>query len=166
MIAIDQKKRRVIKLIVAGIAILMLLLFLRQCSLDPTSGFDMKYGFCESSFKLAKESRLPKWFQVPSGVDRSDITVQFIFFLSKTKVAALNGKSGKLFFSAEADTDPYPWKGSCPSFNVISINGLNEVVAHIERGNIVYIGEPSEVTQDFSNNTEIQKRCATLKYLD
>jgi hypothetical protein len=166
MIALDHSKKRIIKLAVVGIAILGLILFLRQCSLDPTSGFDMRYGFCESSFKLAKESRLPKWIQVPSGLERADVTVQFLYFLSITKVAARNNKTGELFFSAEAKMEPYPWKGSCPSFNEITINGMNEVVAHIERGNIVYIAEQDEIKRGYYENTEIKKRCETLKYFE
>ena len=176
MIAIDQNKKRVIKLAAAGIAILLLLIFLRQCSLDPTSGFDRRYGFCESSFKLAKDSRLPKWFQAPSGVERSDITVHFIYFLSKTKIAATNIKTGKIFFSAEADMKHHPiteaesktmkqgWP--CPSYNVISVNGIEEVVGHIERGNIIHIVESSEVTRNVYNNAEMKKRCEVFKYLD
>jgi len=166
MIALGHDKKRMIKLTAAGIAILGLILFLRQCSLDPTSGFDMKYGFCESSFKLSKESRLPKWIQTPSGLERADITVQFLYFLSITKVAARNNKTGKVIYSAEAKMEPYPWQGSCPSFNAISINGLNEVVAHIERGNVVYIVEPNDIKRGYYDNPEIKKRCETLKYFD
>jgi hypothetical protein len=176
MIAIDQNKRRVIKIAAAGIAILALLLFLRQCSLDPTSGFDMRYGFAESNFNLSKDSRLPRWFQLPSGVDRNGITVEFTYFLSKTKMAAINSKTGKILFSAEADKKHHPiteaesktmkqgWP--CPSYNIITVNGMEEIVAHIERGDIVYIVEPSEITPAVYNNAEIKKRCETLKYYD
>jgi hypothetical protein len=176
VIAIDQDRKRIIKLAAAGIAILAILLFLRQCSLDPISGFDMRYGFAESNFNLAKDSRLPRWFQVPTGINRNDISVEFVYFLSKTKIAAINSKTGKIFFSAEADKKHHPTTESesktmkqgwpCPSYNIITVNGVEEVVAHIERGDIVYIVEPSEVTPAVYNNAELMKRCTTLKYYD
>ncbi len=176
MTSIDHNKRRVLKLSAAGIAILALLLFLRQCSLDPTSGFDIRYGFAESNFYLARDSRLPQWFQLPSGVNKNDITVELIYFLSKTKIATINNKTGKILFFAEAAQKHHPiteaeskimkqgWP--CPSYVLINVNGVEEVIAHIEKGNIVYIVEPSEVTSDVYKNAEIQQRCETLKYYD
>ena len=176
MISIDQNKKRILKIAATGIAILAVLLFLRQCSLDPTSGFDMRYGLAESNFNLARESRLPRWFQLPDGVSRGDITVEFVYFLSKTKIAAINNKTGKIFFSAEADQKHHPiteaeskrmkqgWP--CPSYVLISANGIEEVIAHIEKGDIVYIVEPSEVSPANYNNAELLTRCSTLKYYD
>lgn len=176
MISIDHSKRRIIRIAGVGISILALLLFLRQCSLDPTSGFDMRYGLAESNYKLARDSRLPRWLQLPIGLDRSDITVEFIYFLSKWKIAAIDNKTGKIFFSAEADMKLHPTTEArskamkqgtpCPYYYVISVAGIEEVIAHIEKGNIVYIVEPSEVTSAVDNNAEIMKRCETLKYYD
>jgi hypothetical protein len=176
MISIDQNKKRILKLAASGIAILAVIFFLRHCSSDPTSGFDMRYGFAESNFNLARDSRLPQWFQVPAGINRNDIHVEFIYFLSKTKIAAINNKTGTIFFSAEADmkhhsvteaeskTMKQGWP--CPSYNMITVNGVAEVIAHIEKGNIVYIVEPSEVIPAVYTNVDIQKRCATLKYFE
>lgn len=176
MIAMNQKKRRVTKYVAAGVAIMLLLVFLIRCSLDPTSGFDLRYGFCESNFNLARESRLPRWFQPSSGTERSDIGVQFVYFLSKAKIAATNNKTGEMFFSAIADMKRHPIteeeiqkmkQGSpCPWFNIISVDGVEEVVAHFERGNIVYIVESSEITQDVYSNASMKKRCETLKYFE
>jgi hypothetical protein len=82
----------------------------------------------------------------------------------------------KLFFSAEADRKHQPiteaesktmkqgWP--CPSYVLITVNGIEEVIAHIEKGDIVYIVEPSEVTPGNYSNAEFQKRCSTLKYYD
>ncbi len=176
MISIDQNKKRILKLAASGIAILAILLFLKHCSSDPTSGFDMRYGFAESNFNLARNSRLPKWFNVPADINRNDINVEFIYFLSKTKIAAINNRTGKIFFSTEADmhhhsiteaeskTMKQGWP--CPSYNIITVNGVQEVIAHIEKGNIVYIVAPSEVTPAVYSDAEIQKRCATLKYFE
>jgi hypothetical protein len=176
MIAMNQKKRRVTKYVVAGIAGVLLLAFLIRCSLDPLSGFDLRYGLCESNFNLAGESRLPRWFQAPNGTERSDIGVQFVYFLWKAKIAATNNKTGEMFFSAVADMKHHPIteaeskklkQGSpCPWYYIISVDGVAEVAAHFEHGNIVYIVEPSEVTQDVYSNAAMKKRCETLKYFE
>ncbi len=39
-------------------------------------------GCVESSFKLARESRLPKWFTVPPGLTRTDVSVTLNFYTS------------------------------------------------------------------------------------
>lgn len=176
MIEMNQKKRRITKYVAAGVAIMLLLVFLIRCSLDPTSGFDLRYGLCESNFNLARESRLPRWFQLPSGTERSDIGVYFVYFLSKAKIAATNNKTGEMFFSAVADMKYHPItaeeikkmkQGSpCPWYSIISVDGVAEVAAHFELGDIVYIVEPSEVTQDVYSNAAMKKRCETLKYFD
>lgn len=176
MIKLSEYHQRLLKIAAAALAILLLLLFLRQCSSDPTSGFDMHYGFTEASFKLTKDSRLPKWFVLHSGTTRTDITVKFNYFMSKTKIAAINNKNGQIIFSAEADKKHHPitleeskkmprdWP--CPSYNIISVNGIEEVIEHAEPGNTVHIVENSQITSDVYNNAEMMKRCKTLTYMD
>src|SRR5438876_4911558 len=36
--------------------------------------------FPESSFELARESRLPKWFKLPAGLSRSDVTLKLDYY--------------------------------------------------------------------------------------
>lgn len=176
MINIRQNKRRVAIISTAAFAIFVVIYFLWQCSLNPLSGFDIRYGLCESNFKLAKESRLPKWIRLPIGVDRSEITVDFVYFLYKTKVAATNKKNNQIFFTATADSRHHPitieksntmqqgWP--CPSYNIISVAGVEEIVEHAERGDVVHIVEPAQVTHEIYNNDEMKKRCETLRYSD
>jgi hypothetical protein len=35
----------------------------------------------ESSFELARESRLPRWFTLPPGVSRSDVSVTLVYYV-------------------------------------------------------------------------------------
>jgi hypothetical protein len=49
---------------------------------------------------------------------------------------------------------------------MITINGIEEVIAHIEKGDIAYLVEQSEVKPDVYDNADLMKRCATLKYYD
>ena len=38
-------------------------------------GCDPRYGMIEANFQLAQESRLPKWFSLPSNYSRKDVTM-------------------------------------------------------------------------------------------
>src|SRR5258708_39781305 len=44
--------------------------------------------FPESSFELARESRLPKWFTLPSGLSRSDVTVTMDYYIHSNRRTA------------------------------------------------------------------------------
>src|SRR5258707_11071648 len=39
-------------------------------------------GLPESSFELARESRLPRWFTLPPGLSRSDVSVRLAYYSS------------------------------------------------------------------------------------
>src|SRR5260370_34096407 len=45
-------------------------------------------SFPESSFELARESRLPKWFTLPSGLSRSDVTVTMDYYIDSNRRTA------------------------------------------------------------------------------
>ena len=54
-------------------------------------------GACsEGTFELAKESRLPKWFNLPQGSTRTDVTVTMDTYLypSEKSVFTLRGRGG------------------------------------------------------------------------
>jgi hypothetical protein len=59
-------QRNVIKLLLIGVALIFTIDF----------GCDM---FPESMFELPKESRLPKWVQLPPGLQRSDVSLTMIY---------------------------------------------------------------------------------------
>ncbi len=43
-------------------------------------GFNPRYGFLESTFALAPESRLPKWVQLPPGYTRADVSATLALY--------------------------------------------------------------------------------------
>lgn len=43
-------------------------------------------GCVESEFKLAPESRLPKWFSLPAGYTKDDVTVELTYYSSPVPV--------------------------------------------------------------------------------
>ena len=63
------------------IGILMLMLLLCGCRFFP-----------ESRFELAPDSRLPKWFTIPTNLSREDVTVQMSYYLEPCEITG--NKSG------------------------------------------------------------------------
>lgn len=102
-------------------------------------------GCLESSFDLAKESRLPKWFDVPEDANRADYSVQMDLHstLSGGKAVFKLNKSGKILsvkkYSVTTDDQPSirtvqlidPPEGSpkdYPRYKVVTINGITDIV--------------------------------------
>jgi hypothetical protein len=150
----------------------MLVLGLGMCSTNPKSGIDIRYGLCESNFRLAQESRLPKWIQLPAGLDHKDVLVEFAYFLPAAKVMATDKRTGEIFYAyhsadkkihklteerMNATSGHFP----CPSYKVITINGIEEILEHAEPGNVVHIVESSQVSNDIYNNITMKNRCKT-----
>jgi hypothetical protein len=50
--------------------------------------------FPESSFELAPDSRLPKWFKIPNELSRSDITVQMNYYIEPCGIFEKNNGLG------------------------------------------------------------------------
>jgi hypothetical protein len=45
-------------------------------------GCDPRYGMVDSNFKIAQESRLPKWFNIPSSLSRQDLTMDITIYVT------------------------------------------------------------------------------------
>src|SRR5258708_915352 len=119
----DVQSRSTNKLSIALLAALSLLLL--GCDLFP-----------ESSFDLAPESRLPKWFTLPPGLSRSDVTVRMNYYLKRTTfiLRALK-KNEKLAEVTGTSSEPLKVKNprpelapGYPSYEVVTVNGITEII--------------------------------------
>ena len=55
--------------------------------------------FPESTFQLAKESRLPKWFVIPPGLARADVSVTMNYYVTsqgRTATFVLQNSKGRI----------------------------------------------------------------------
>lgn len=108
----------------------------------------------EASFELAHESRLPKWFTLPPGLSRSDVTVTMDYYLKHTtfklldakkqKLAEVNGKNKSL----EPLMRKIPQPGfptGYPSYEIITVNGITEVIEHRRMEPVFYITDDPAV---------------------
>jgi len=117
--------------------------------------------FPEATFKLADESRLPKWLDLPPGLARSDASVTMSYYIKPwgrsatfvlqdtkgTTRAKVNGKvkgSGPF----QLKHPPHGFPAGYPSYEVITVNSITEVVEHRKMEPIFYITDDPAVWKE------------------
>jgi hypothetical protein len=117
--------------------------------------------FPESTFQLANDSRLPRWFTLPPGLSRADVSVTMNYYIEPTGRSAtfvLHDKEnhilGKVTGTLRGST-PLSVKGSSqsgttdyPSFEVITAQGVSEVIEHKKMEPKFYITEDSAIWRE------------------
>ncbi len=120
-------------------------------------------GCTEGNFDLSEDSRLPKWFKIPEGMTRGDVTVTmdtYLFPTEKTifklwdkkgnKLSAVKGKrfGGYLYPKKLKNHHPgYP--EGYPSFEVIIANGIIDIIEHRKMEPVFYISDDPKVWREF-----------------
>lgn len=114
--------------------------------------------FPESTFELARESRLPKWFSLPPELSRSDVTVTMNYYVrssgrtstfilhdtKKQKLAEVNGTQKGL--EPLKLKNPRPgFPPGYPSYEIITVNGITEIIEHRQMEPIFYITDDPAV---------------------
>ena len=114
--------------------------------------------FPESQFRLAPESRLPRWFSIPGEYKREDVSVEIFYYAplfgNTNFIAYLNGpppeqkKLDKKYGRAErhpvskkkleAKVDHYP------SF-LITVAGVTELIEHRHMAPIFHVSDDPEM---------------------
>jgi hypothetical protein len=96
-------------------------------------------SFSEASFDLAPSSRLPIWLQLPAGLKRNQVTVTLDYYaspLSRTASFSLydsHKRQLRKVSGSQRGDGPLTLKNSSqgyPSYEVITIDGLADVVEH------------------------------------
>src|SRR5580698_7051326 len=118
-------------------------------------------GFPESTFELANESRLPKWITLPPGLTRTDVSIEMsyyvkpwgssaTFILRDTKGRVRTKVDGKLKGSEPLHLKrPSPgFPPGYPSYEVITVNGVIEIIEHRKLEPIFYIKDDLTVLKE------------------
>jgi hypothetical protein len=118
-------------------------------------------SFPESSFELAHESRLPKWFALPSVLSRSDVTVTMNYYITSSgrtsKFILLDAKKNKLaeVNGTQKGLEPLklknPRPGSppgYPTYEIVTANGITEIIEHRKMEPIFYITDDPAVREE------------------
>jgi hypothetical protein len=114
--------------------------------------------FPESSFDLAKESRLPEWFSLPANLDRRDVNIKIFYYVPpppfKENVKALligPGPEHKIIDTKIGISRAHPMNSKdprspnyYPRHTIITFDGITEIVEHKKMEPIYYIADHIE----------------------
>jgi hypothetical protein len=117
--------------------------------------------FPESTFKLASESRLPKWITLPPGLTRDDVSITMSLYDSlwgsDVKIM-LQDEKGQILtkvYGTEKGRGPlyqkHPPQGfppGYPAYEVITVNGITDIVEHRKMEPIFYITDDPAVWKE------------------
>lgn len=118
--------------------------------------------FPESSFELAPESRLPKWFTLPSGLSRSDVTVTMDYYIGKTATFKLLDTKKAILAKVDGTvkgTEPLLRKMPQPNFTegypayeIITVNGISDIIEHRKMEPIFYTTDDPAVWAELNGS--------------
>jgi len=115
-------------------------------------------GCVESEFTLSPESRLPKWFTLPSGLSRTDVSVTLAYYTMGKAKLTLEDKQGKTLSEIVGEESWHPQTikkknssggfdpGAYPLYVIIKANGIVEVVEHKQMEPFFYITDDPLLT--------------------
>ncbi len=117
--------------------------------------------FPESTFDLASESRLPKWITLPPGLTDADVTITMnyyvkpwgrsaTFILKDKKEQVLTKVSGKTrgLGPNQLKHPPPRFPPGYPAYEVITVNGVTEIIEHRKPEPIFYITDDPAVWKE------------------
>jgi hypothetical protein len=119
--------------------------------------------FPESTFELASESRLPKWIALPPGLTRADVSTTMSYYIMPWGTSAtftLRDKKGQVLTKIKGkvkDSEPlylkHPPPGfppGYPSYSVITVNGITDIIEHRKPEPMFYITDDPAVWKELA----------------
>ena len=117
--------------------------------------------FPESTFQLASESRLPKWITLPPGLTRADVSITMSYYVKpwgRSATFILQDVKGQILtkvYGKERGLEPlqlkHPPQGfppGYPAYEVITVNGITDIVEHRKMEPIFYITDDPAVWKE------------------
>ena len=119
-------------------------------------------GCMESSFVLAPESRLPRWFEVPEGMTRSELKVTMDYYINsdgreavfklyaKDRFFSVNKVTGVLrgLYPIKLENPPAGFPKGYPSYSVITVNGITDIIEHRKMEPVFYVTDDPSVWKE------------------
>ena len=115
----------------------------------------------ESTFELVSESRLPKWITLPPGLARADVSITMgyynlpwgndaTFILQDTKGQIRTKVSGKTrgLGPNQLKHPPPGFPTGYPSYSVITVNGITEIIEHRKPEPIFYVTDDPAIWKE------------------
>jgi hypothetical protein len=113
--------------------------------------------FPESTFELASDSRLPKWITIPPGLTRADVSITMSYYDSviswkccdaKFILQNTKGKTLTKVYGEVKDRGPQGFPPGYPAYEVITVNGITEIIEHKKMEPIFYITDDPAVWKE------------------
>jgi len=117
--------------------------------------------FPESTFELASESRLPKWITLPPGLTRADVSITMSYYIKPWGSSAtfiLKDTKGQTLKKVDAKVKgleplqlkhpPPGFPPGYPSYELITVNGVTEIIEHRKPEPIFYITDDPAVWKE------------------
>jgi hypothetical protein len=117
----------------------------------------------ESSFELAPDSRLPKWFTLPTGVSRSDVHLTLTHYASEPSAEAVLSNKWHLTIAKSYGhvgrtlRSGHPRIGNefdYPFYELVTINEIAEVIEHRRMEPIFSINDDPMIRQELESRTK------------
>jgi len=111
-------------------------------------------GCVESTFTLDGDSRLPRWFTLPPELTRRDVSVTLTYYTwgpAKFTLKDWKGKKLAVISGKEQSSSPLHLTGNhgfYPAYEVISANGITEIIEHRKPEPIFYVSDDPVVREE------------------
>lgn len=117
-------------------------------------------GCVESSFILAPESRLPKWFDVPEGMSINEIKVTMDYYTDGSAVFKLYKKEDFFYLKKvtgithsarplKLKSPPSGFSKHYPAYEVITVEGITDIIEHRKMEPIFYVIDDPAIWKEF-----------------
>jgi hypothetical protein len=117
--------------------------------------------FPESTFELATESRLPKWITLPPGLTRADVSITMSYYVmpwGRSATFILRNTKGQIRAKVrgkmrglgpnQLKNPPHGFPPGYPSYEVITVNGITEIIEHRKQEPTLYITDDPAVWKE------------------
>ena len=123
-------------------------------------------SFPESTFELASESRLPKWIALPQGLSRADVSLTMSYYVmpwGSRATFTLRDSKGQVRENAHGNVaglgpaqlkhPPAGFPPGYPSYEVITVNGITEIIEHRRPEPRFYVTDDAAVRKELIAQT-------------
>ena len=117
--------------------------------------------FPESTYELASASRVPKWITLPPGLTRADVLLTMSYYIKPWGSSAtftLRDTKGKLWTKVDGKVKgsepfqlkdpPHGFPPDYPSYEVVTVNGITEIIEHRKPEPLFYITDDPAVWKE------------------
>lgn len=118
----------------------------------------------ESTFKLASDSRLPKWVTLPPGLTSADVSLTMSYYstpwggsaqfiLQDKNKRLIEKENGKVRCreSFQLKNPPQGFPSGYPAYEAITVNGITEIIEHRKMEPIFYVTDDTAVWKQYES---------------